>query len=192
MSRVVEPPPPPTLADLTRLLADPHGVSELSESGLVGVLGKIADQQARLGTLAIVIAAHIALAARRPGDADGLRPKLLVDAVTHILPLTKARIYELIRKGELAAIKIGKNLVVDPDDLEAFCKRNRLLARSDGEYTPRDGRKRATRAKMGSAEPRPLGRTRRSSRRAGTRVTENSSEPDRTSNSGSDDFGSRD
>jgi hypothetical protein len=161
MSRAAEPPGHVTPADLTALLAEPSRASELSRSSLVSILEEIADKQARLGALETVVAVHLALATRGSGSADGPRPKLLVDAVTHILPFAHARIYELIRTGELAAIKIGKNLVIDPDDLQEFCDRNRLPARPDAGYMPRGVRRSTTGAKAVAPQPGARAQTRR-------------------------------
>lgn len=53
------------------------------------------------------------------------RSLLSVAEVRQRLPLSKARLYQLLGTGELGSVRIGKRLLVDADDLENFIQNHR-------------------------------------------------------------------
>ena len=48
------------------------------------------------------------------------RSLLRVPRVAEILDLTPARIYELVREGVLPAVRLGRQVRIDPEALEAW------------------------------------------------------------------------
>lgn len=61
-------------------------------------------------------------------------PQLLeVAHVAHRLSASQEYVRELIRKGRLPAIQIGRRYRVDPADLKAFIDKHRIAASNGGE-----------------------------------------------------------
>jgi excisionase family DNA binding protein len=133
-----------TPLDLAALLADPTRVAEVPADAILSVLTEVSVQEAKLGTIKVILAARLAATAGRHESSNEMtRDRLLsADDAATILRVPKAFVYELIRKGTLAATAVGKYRRIDQTDLWEFLRKNRLDARVDAVYSPRRDRQR--------------------------------------------------
>ena len=59
-------------------------------------------------------------------DGSSLTP----EEVAAVLKIAKNTVYELIKRGELTAYRIGRKLRVDPQDVEAYKKKGKNVEMS--------------------------------------------------------------
>lgn len=69
----------------------------------------------------------------RMDDARVRVRALTIEQVREAVPMARSTVYELIRKGELSVLKIGRRTYVTPGELDRFIAR---LAGSGGEQSP--------------------------------------------------------
>src|SRR5262249_26124143 len=140
--------------DQSGLLA---ALRELPEAALIEKLDDIAAEEARLATRRALVQA--CLARHLPGTGHVSGTRLLTGKDVHqILGVPVAYVYELMRRGVLACMAIGKYRRVDPRDLEAFLTKNRLQPREDAEYSPRGAPRTGDRREQPAGRPsRPQG-----------------------------------
>jgi excisionase family DNA binding protein len=104
--------------DLARLLEDPARVAEIPD-------GEVRQVLLRVSALLTALSAKIGTPAKENGQPEAPAKEelehLTVPEVAAILRLPKARIYELIRQGEVPALGVGeKNVRVSRADLRAW------------------------------------------------------------------------
>jgi excisionase family DNA binding protein len=96
------------VSNLAQLLADPARVAEASDMEVRQVL-------IRISALLTALSARIGMLTSQNGQpeapAENLR-ELTVPKVAELLDLPRARVYELIRKGQIPAVRLGKNVRV--------------------------------------------------------------------------------
>ena len=58
-----------------------------------------------------------------PTTPDGIEPLMTYKAAGRILGLTERSVYAMVQRGDLPAVRIGRNVRIDPADLRAFIER---------------------------------------------------------------------
>lgn len=64
-----------------------------------------------------------------PESAPGMKPLLKVPAVAEALGLSKSKVHEMLRTGEIPSLKIDKSRRVRQEDLDAFIDRQIAASR---------------------------------------------------------------
>jgi len=102
------------------LLEDPARVASLPPDAIVPVLGELLSLLARL--LIQVSTAPGTTHAKKPEDLDSL---LTVHETATVLNLRPARVYNLVRRRALPAVRVGKYVRVRSRDLQAWIEAQR-------------------------------------------------------------------
>ncbi len=100
-------------AALAALLEEPERIADLSPEAVPGLLVTISAVQNQLAALLA-----------RPKDDDGRTPDhdhlLSVEEVAKCLGVSKGRVYDLVRTGELPSVPIGKYVKVRRSTLQQW------------------------------------------------------------------------
>jgi excisionase family DNA binding protein len=81
--------------------------------------------------------------AREEADHSNTNPRLAygIDRAAEAISLSRARLYELIAAGEIAACKVGKRTIIPATELTAFLDRHRVTRLSSRPAAPSPRRK---------------------------------------------------
>jgi excisionase family DNA binding protein len=112
--------------NLAALVADPTRIAELSEEAITSLLVELNAQEARLGTVKVILAARLASTS---GPAPILppteaQPMTQEEAAEHYrIPLRSMR--RLTRTKRIPSTMVGRNRMIRPRDLDEYLARCR-------------------------------------------------------------------
>ncbi len=109
------------VARLAELLEDPGRAEALSKDEICALLGEVTVWDARLRTRLVEL---VTRDRERPGE-ERESDLLTVEQVAQRLAVTEQYVYELLKRGGLPFIRIGKYKHIRPEDLREWIDRRR-------------------------------------------------------------------